>query len=346
VGTVSYDLTDFARPDPYAQVLGNPPGPRALRVQLWYPAEDIDPGARPLPWMVDGLRQVQAIVDTHGFPSFIWNHTVLMNSNSYAVGPDLELLGAQGPWPVVLISHGWEGYRGLHADLAEELASHGYLVAALEHTYGAAATLLDDGRLRQSSPVVLPARGSSDQFPVLATRLVQTFADDNRFLLQHLTSVQEGRADQGPSVLGQLAGTMDLSQVGLVGHSTGGGAMVRLVLDLVDQPLPGVSVAGLVGLDAWVEPIGEEALASGSYTIPSLFLRSEQWEGGINDGYLVPFVDSLGTTAELEQIEGITHQQFSTLYMYVPVVQWLGMLGTADPWEFRDYLRQRVREFF
>jgi hypothetical protein len=130
--------------------------------------------------------------------------------------------------------------------------------------------------------------------------------------------------------------------------------MVQTVIDLAREGAQSSGEDGavrpdidaLVGLDAWVEPVGVEDLGAGLFRVPSLFLRSEQWEGGINDGYLLPFVRSLETPVELYQIEGITHAQFSTLYMYAPVVRWLGMLGEADPWEFRDYQREHILRFF
>ncbi|MCF7943710.1 MAG: hypothetical protein K9L21_04700, partial [Spirochaetia bacterium] len=183
-----------------------------------------------------------------------------------------------------------------------------------------------------------------------------------------LQAVDNGNPDQGPAFLEQLQGLLDLNRIGLVGHSTGGGAMVDLVLDSQNSQKSQNSdntnntnnsnnsdnsdnsdnsrIGALVGLDAWVEPLGEETLEQSRYTVPSLFLRSAEWEGGINDEYLVPFVQRLNDSSELRQIEGITHGQFTTLYMYRPVVKWLGLLGNTDPAAFADYQRDTIRQFF
>jgi hypothetical protein len=351
IGTVSYDLTDEGRSDPYAEVSGNPPGPRTIRIQIWYPAVSSDNVRRRSPWMPDGIRQIRGIVKTHDFPPFVWDHTLLMKSNSFQGAEPAAHTGSGSgqPWPIIIISHGWEGYRGLHADLAEELASHGYLVAAADHSYGSAATLLGDGRLLQSSAAVLPEREVSPDFASHASLLVQTFADDNRFILDHLSRIAQGSSQQGPETLGDLTGLLDTSRIGLLGHSTGGGAMVRLVLDLAEEERKTGSaphIAALIGLDAWVEPVGSSDLLSGEYQVPSLFLRSAQWEGGINDSYLLPFVESLRSPVALYQIEGITHSQFSTLYMYAPVVKWLGLLGSTDARGFMEYQRQQVLRVF
>jgi hypothetical protein len=182
VGTIVYELVDESRPERYAQT--DPPPSRKLRVQMWYPAgRAVDPGntagsggspnyAEPVPWMADGRPQIRAIVRHHGFPAFIWDHTVLMRSNSFSGVPP-NGRSATG-MPVVLISHGWEGYRALHADVAEELASRGFLVLAPEHTYGAAAVVFSNGQLVSANDTVLPERGTA-AFPSAATNLVQTF---------------------------------------------------------------------------------------------------------------------------------------------------------------------------
>lgn len=45
----------------------------------------------------------------------------------------------------------------------------------------------------------------------------------------------------------------DLKKIGVLGHSTGGGAAVLISLN---DP----RIRSLVGLDAWVEPIGDDKL--------------------------------------------------------------------------------------
>jgi hypothetical protein len=351
IGTISYDLIDFDREDPYAVVSGEIPGPRHIRLQLWYPADPESITGRAEPWMVDGISHIHAIIQTHGFPSFIWNHTPLMKSHSYADAAPAE--SADG-WPLIIISHGWKGYRGLHADVAEELASHGYVVAAAEHSYGAAAVVLDDGRVLRSSPAVLPERDGSPEFAGKATRLVQTFADDDRFILQHLSRIADGSYEQGPSRLDSLNGKIDIDRVGLAGHSTGGGAMVRLVMDLTradrdrsagETELP--AITAVLGLDPWVEPIGTEELTSGDFAVPVLILRSETWNwGDINEEYLLSFVEDLESPVEMFRISGSTHRQFSALYMYAPLSRWLGMLGETDVREFMEYQRTHILRYF
>jgi len=335
VGTLVYDLIDPDRPEGYDLKKGTL---RKIRIQLWYPTEKDEYQGNRVPWMSDGRPQIRAIVKTHGFPSAIWDHTVFMKAHArYAALPS-----AGQSLPVVLISHGWQGYRNLHTDLAEELASRGYLVAAADHTYGAAAVVFDDGRIVPSEPRILPRREDSDRFLEHAASLVTTFAEDNRFILDHLSRVNQGRALQGPPALSLFADRLDLEHIGVAGHSTGGGAMVQLALE---DP----RVDAVLGFDAWVEPVGADKLAEGAAgdeKIPMLFFRSQTWQGGINDGFLVPFVASQGDSARLYQIDGTTHEQFTMLYMYAPAVKWLGMLGDTDPKAFARFLNGAAAAFF
>lgn len=348
VGTVSYDLVDPARPEQYRLPESDSPARRTIRLQLWYPAaeEDAASGA-PSPWMPDGPRHVRGIVRTHGFPSCIWEHTRFMSSNSYhAAAP-----GGPLTYPLAIIVHGWEGYRGLHADIAEELASYGYLVAAADHSYGAAATRLEDGTMLRARDDVLPDREIGELFAERAAQLVATFAADIASIREHLATLDD-RVPPGPApaatlsganraVLDALSGRVDPGNLSLIGHSTGGGAAVAYALD---HP----QVAALVGLDAWVEPLGQRRLHTAGLTMPSLFLKSEEWIGHHNEPFLEPWLSrqqAAGLPVTFEQTTDTTHAQFSALYMYAPGTRWVGLLGDTDPRAFAMYQRQRIREF-
>ena len=89
-----------------------------------------------------------------GFPGFALDHVADVPSHSY---PGLTPL--EGRLPVVIYSHGWSGFRTVVIDQLESLASHGYLVLAADHTYGAIATRFpDDG-----SVVPLDERARPDE---------------------------------------------------------------------------------------------------------------------------------------------------------------------------------------
>ncbi|WP_212982567.1 alpha/beta hydrolase [Paenibacillus cineris] len=59
------------------------------------------------------------------------------------------------PFPLIILSHGMGPGMVLHASQAEELASHGYVVAAIDHTYSTLATVFPDGRVTDYRSVLV-----------------------------------------------------------------------------------------------------------------------------------------------------------------------------------------------
>lgn len=53
---------------------------------------------------------------------------------SHALAVDRASMSPQGPFPLVVYSHGSGGLRYIHSDYTEFLASHGYVIAAPDHT--------------------------------------------------------------------------------------------------------------------------------------------------------------------------------------------------------------------
>ena len=76
-------------------------------------------------------------------PGFLFDHLQLVRTHSKE---DLEFSDYQPSYPVVLFSHGAGTTMEVATSQCEDLANHGYVVAAVDHTYVSAATDLD-GRL-------------------------------------------------------------------------------------------------------------------------------------------------------------------------------------------------------
>lgn len=113
VGVQSLTLTDPERADVLNSAEALMLAPRSLAAEFWYPAADgTEPGGTYETVLRDGVTPVTL----HG-----------------QAARDAEPAG-DGPFPLVLISHGYPGNRFLMAHLAEHLASHGYAVLAVDHT--------------------------------------------------------------------------------------------------------------------------------------------------------------------------------------------------------------------
>ena len=146
-------------------------------------------------------------------------------------------LPAPGPCPLILFSHYSGGSRSVSSFLCTHLASHGYVVAALDHSEVVA-------------PELGPRQGETpDERLARIDAIVQSRVPDVRFLLDHLLSGSE-RAIDGVGI--------DETLIGLAGHSFGGwtvlatpdveprvGAVVALAPGGASNPRPGVLRLGL-----------------------------------------------------------------------------------------------------
>jgi predicted dienelactone hydrolase len=95
---------------------------RTLKVEVWYPA-DIPKATRQMVTYNDHMGNANSM-DRPLIP-FTFSGRAVRNSKPY--------LG-QGPYPLIIVSHGYTGSRYLFTYLTENLASKGYVVASIGHT--------------------------------------------------------------------------------------------------------------------------------------------------------------------------------------------------------------------
>lgn len=117
--------------------------------------------------------------------------------------------------PVLLFSPGGGMIRELYTSQLEDLASHGYVVAAMTHSYDGLLSLFPDGtRLRADArrwPRVPSVEGEAN------LNQLEWHTDDLLAVLDQLTRLNGAEPSQSP-----LAGRLDLRRVGAFGHSFGG----------------------------------------------------------------------------------------------------------------------------
>ena len=127
---------------------------------------------------------------------------------------DATPAGRQHSLPLVALSPGFTNSRSALTALAEDLASHGYVVAAIDHTYESYATAFPDGRV--TTCLARAARGPGRKEGVAAGR-----AADVCFVLDELTGAH-------PALPG--AGLIDPSRMAMAGHSAGGAAAIAAMV--------------------------------------------------------------------------------------------------------------------
>ncbi|MDM7859220.1 dienelactone hydrolase family protein [Alteromonas sp. ASW11-36] len=112
---------------------------------------------------------------------------------------DVAIKNDQDKYPVVVISHGYTGYRTIMFHIAEHLASHGYVVVGVDHT---------DSTNADVDFTVNPGSG------FLSTLMNR--ATDQQFALEWLAT-------------SEFAEHVDTSKSGLIGYSMGGFGAINTI---------------------------------------------------------------------------------------------------------------------
>ena len=196
---------DLAASGPYAVGVVTRTLPEGNLVEIWYPADAASAGgtvsyrvrdflpeaiAGLVPDTIDDVRAIDATRDAAG--------------------------ASDGPFPIVLFSHGSTSFRLQSSVLAQHLASWGIITASTDHPSRALASVIGGSAAGQSSSI-----------------------DDFRSLRTFLTTL-----DADP----QVGGLLDNDRVALGGHSAGGGTIVQMAGD--DGILGYVSYASGLGDEA------------------------------------------------------------------------------------------------
>ncbi|MEQ4715564.1 alpha/beta hydrolase [Nonomuraea sp. B19D2] len=204
VGTTSLHLTDTSRPDPWVPTAKA----RELMVSLWYPAKA--PGRDRAPYMTAKESELLLkAAEITGVPSDVLSKT---RTNSFT---DAKPAGRKHGLPLVVLSPGFGKPRSELTALAEELASRGYAVAGIEHTYESVATTFPDGRV--TTCVVCEIKKTPEWW----VKLEKGRAADVSFVLDELTGSR-------PKWKG--ARLIDPARIAMAGQSVGGASTITAML--------------------------------------------------------------------------------------------------------------------
>jgi dienelactone hydrolase len=207
VGTRVLDLVDSLRDDPYL-----PKGTkREVLVRFWYPTTG---GGECKP-----AEYAPASVWKR-FGELVGVKLPEVKTNSCQDAP-----AAEGTHAVVVFTPGYTATNSDYTFLMEDLASRGYVVAAVGHAYEATAMEFPDGRYVESvvGSYIQPEKVRGDNETLAAAVLARM--GDVEFVMNELARLNA--AGGSP-----FAGKLDMSRVGLAGHSLGGlTAMLAMKFD-------------------------------------------------------------------------------------------------------------------
>ncbi len=182
--------------------------PRTLVTEIWYPTTNAAE-EYPVNRFADFWGRPAGVAVGHLAMAGFGGSFQKINENFRNVAHRAAPLH-DGRFPLLIFSHGNGGLRHQNTFQAEYLASHGYIVAAPDHTGNAAVTVLPD-RIVPYNKDTRKAEEQADDRP-----------HDISFLISHLTKL-------AASTDHWLANRLTPKEIGVFGHSFGGYTSCRAI---------------------------------------------------------------------------------------------------------------------
>ncbi|MEP2102940.1 MAG: dienelactone hydrolase family protein [Parasphingorhabdus sp.] len=194
---------------------------RELSVRFWYPAKTGN----------GDTAQYSHVMRPPG------KDPVTISAQGVAV-PDAEAIAGQ-KYPLVLMSHGFGGWDTQFSNLAEQIASHGYIVASINHAD-------------------MPIDGVTSFLLSFGNVLVDRTLDQRQILTQILDDAQSGSHT--------YAAQIDSGNVGLIGYSMGGYGAIASAgapYDFANDPMSNIpATARTVMEEALEKPLPIKSLVT------------------------------------------------------------------------------------
>jgi predicted dienelactone hydrolase len=219
VGRTVYHWVDTSRTDSLSPV---PNQKRELIAWVWYPAAPkaavMAADYQPAPWRA-AAEPLQGVL----MNKFFTRDLSLVRTHSI---PDADLSPIESTYPIVLMKSGIGALATDYTTLAEDLASHGYVVVGSDSPYSTFVVVFPDGRVATRTPAGSPVHHfSPPERDRKLNELVAVWSADTRFELDQLERLNA--AD--PS--GKFRGRLNLQAVGVFGHSFGGATAAQFCHD-------------------------------------------------------------------------------------------------------------------
>jgi dienelactone hydrolase len=212
VGRAIQDWTDPVALDPLAPVPGTR---RELLVWIWYPSAN-GPSAKTDDYLPAELRPKAEPSNGANIWTLLTRDVTNVRGHSTR---DADVSPQQGSYPVVILRAGASGAVLNYSTLAEDLASHGYIVVGFDAPYRTGRVVFPDGRImgrtEQNNPemCLVPDRIQMER---CVSRVMNAWIGDIGFVLDRLALLNVS------DFSGRFTGRIDMTRVGLLGHSLGG----------------------------------------------------------------------------------------------------------------------------
>lgn len=353
VGKTMYYLKDEQRRE---ELSDNPQDRRELVIKIWYPSLKQADAKKNCNAEQQYLPQIQPLITMKATQKYLLPEKIVnffltrILVNAVWEAP---LFDAEKPWPVIIFSHGFGSMIEFSTAQLENLASHGYVVIGIDHSYDCMAAFLPNNKI-----ILQNKHFGGSKFSYVNKR-VYTWIEDVRFVLDIIHHL--AKADP----IGRFSEKLDLNKIGMFGHSMGGATTVN-ICRLDDRVKAGVSLDGpLLGGEEIITPFKKPFmffLAEDTFQrfkIP--FSDQELQKKKVNpedeleakkryEFYIPHLCCLMGKNVYHATLKGSAHQTFCDLPLFKRMSILLKLLdletGTIDPLRVTTILNRYLVDFF
>lgn len=366
VGIQDIHLIDNSRPELETE---DQKDHRELMLRVWYPAT-VEADSTPQPFIREIEPPHQIFSRWVPLPAFALSHLKKIESHSYLNAPMIQ---SNGEYPLLVFNHGNSFYASQNSILMEELASHGYVVIAIDYPHHASWVKFPDGKVI-SYKSGMPMDFSEEEL----SKFRKKAENDARALLRGpyedyyngMKEGIEGSVDMNDRVevwikdiafvLDELeaknepfksfTSAVDFDKIGVFGMSLGGAAAGKFCLE-------DARCKAILNMDG--TQFGHGAMKY-EFKKPFLMMNSDvrYQNAGMIGEVLEPnalqkyemndfLLQQSKSISYNMVVDKTTHGSYSDfLMMTADLGSWTGLLGTIDPWTMKDILNEYTLAFF
>lgn len=261
-----------------------------------------------------------------------------------------------GKYPLIVFSHGGLGIRTSNETLYNELASHGYVVASIDHTYQGLYTTLDGKAIFVDKEYmrelnVEDAHTDKEQSYEYYQKWMQVRTGDINFVIDYIIEQSEHVKQGNVSGSDRVYKLVDTEKIGVMGHSLGGSAALGIGRMRTD-------ISAVIALESpfMVDIIGVEndefVFIDEEYPVPVLNVYSDSsWDNLGNWPQYAQNHALLSSTSESVfnvHISGAGHFTLTDLALTSPFFTRVfnGQRSTADTVDVLNLINEISLEFF
>jgi len=296
VGRTTYTWVNNTRTDELAPSSGTK---REVVVWIWYPSAAAK-SAAPVEYLPAAWRSALAQHSSALMSQFLTGDLSLVRTHSTS---DPEVSPEQRSYPVVIMRAGGGALTTDYTTLAEDLASHGYIVVGFDAPYRTFVVVLPDNRVVIRPPANDPENLPADQANRLINALLPMWTSDTNFVVSQLHRLNA----TDPS--GKFTGRLDMHRLGMFGHSFGGEQVLQFCHD---------DPRCKAGIDIDGAPYGSV----------------------VQDGLKQPFMFILSDHSHelLDSVSGQIHASFQSIYDRLPNGRLFITIRGANHFSFSDQM--------